>query len=63
MSDNWDERAADEAMRRTLGTELQPGVQEFLHTASDWFAYCPKCGKRREGTIEQLKAPCDNPSR
>lgn len=38
--------------------EAKETLQQFCEAQDDWWALCQKCGKRREGTIAQLKEPC-----
>lgn len=41
-----------------MDEEHKAALEKFNAEQSDWFTWCQKCGKRREGTLEQLKVPC-----
>ncbi len=33
-------------------------LHEFNQAQTDWFTICQVCGRKREGTLAQLREPC-----
>lgn len=58
MSDEFEKRAVTSKMMRHLG--MSEGAKERLDAENrrrtDWWGLCRRCGKRVEGTLDQLRA-------
>lgn len=50
----------ERGMRAKLGmnADERKDLNERLAKLDDWFVHCKVCGKKRQGTIEQLQQPC-----
>lgn len=46
-------------MTPSMSEEALAKMREANEKATDWFGYCRKCGKRREGSLADLRKPCD----
>lgn len=47
-----------EAKLRNMLDMDQDKAQElhtFMEGQTDWYAFCPKCGQKREGTLSELR--------
>ena len=38
-----------------MDEESKATLEKFNAEQADWFAWCPKCGARREGRLEELR--------
>lgn len=38
--------------------EAAASLNAFCEAQTDWWAICQVCGKRREGSLAQLRKPC-----
>lgn len=57
MSDEYTKRIMDgaKAAKEPMSEMAAQRLSEFNAKQSDWFAFCPKCSNRIQGTLKQLQ--------